>query len=104
MTFVVPHRLWSACLLVLAGLSTWGCASAPVQEMSDARQAIKAAREAGAETVVPHKLSEAQQLLQRAEESLQRRAYRDARRNAIAAHDKAAEALGQAQTASRHES
>jgi hypothetical protein len=75
-------------VLVLAG-----CAGAPVQEMSNARQAIRAARDAGAEKMAPQKLSEAEVLLNRAEASLERRAYREARRNAIAARDKAAEAL-----------
>jgi hypothetical protein len=70
-----------------------GCVSAPVQEMSNARQAIRAAREAGAERLAPQILSEAQTLLQQAESSLQRREYRRARRDAIAAHHKAAEAL-----------
>jgi hypothetical protein len=70
-----------------------GCAGAPVQEMSNARQAIKAARDAGAERLAPQMLNEAQTLLQQAENSLQKRAYREARRDAIAAHHKAAEAL-----------
>jgi hypothetical protein len=69
------------------------CAGAPVQEMSNARQAIRAAREAGADKMAPQKLNEAEVLLNRAEDSLGRRAYREARRNAIAARDKAAEAL-----------
>jgi hypothetical protein len=38
--------------------------------------------------------------LNRAEDNLERRAYREARRNAIAARDKAAEALGAAQPGS----
>jgi hypothetical protein len=45
-------------------------------------------------------LNEAEALLNRAEDSLERRAYREARRNAIAARDKAAEALGAAQPGS----
>jgi hypothetical protein len=45
-------------------------------------------------------LNEAEVLLNRAEDSLERRAYREARRNAIAARDKAAEALGAAQPGS----
>ena len=48
----------------------------------------------------PQKLNEAEALLNRAEDSLERRAYREARRNAIAARDKAAEALGAAQPGS----
>jgi hypothetical protein len=65
--------------------------------MSNARQAIKAARDAGAAKIVPQTLQEAQALLERAEMSLQRRAYRDARRDAIAARGKASEALDAAQ-------
>lgn len=80
-------------LLVLISMGLAACAGAPVQEMSNARQAIKAAREAGAETAAPEKLTEAEALLDRAEDRLQRRAYREARRAAIAARDKAVEAL-----------
>ena len=69
--------------------------------MSNARQAIRAARDAGAEQTAPQKLNEAEALLNRAEDSLERRAYREARRNAIAARDKAAEALGAAQPGSK---
>jgi hypothetical protein len=87
-------------LIWLLGLGLTACAGAPVQEMSNARQAIKAARDAGAEKVVPQTLSEAQALLERAEVNLQRRAYRDARRDAIAARGKAGEALDAAQLGS----
>ncbi|HEX7012151.1 MAG TPA: DUF4398 domain-containing protein [Steroidobacter sp.] len=84
-------RLVPALVLLCTGLAA--CAGAPVQEMSNARQAIRAAREAGAEKAAPQKLSEAEALLNRAESHLQRRAYRDARRDAIAARGKANEAL-----------
>lgn len=94
------RSLFPSLLLALA-VSVSGCAGAPVQEMSNARQAIKAAREAGAEKIVPTTLSEAQALLERAETNLQKRAYRDARRDAIAARSKATEALGAAQTSGR---
>jgi hypothetical protein len=89
---------WTAAIVLMVsagGLA--GCVSAPVQEMSNARQAIKAARDAGAERIAPQVLSEAQTLLQQAESSLQKRAYRQARRDAIAAHHKAAEALDSVQ-------
>jgi sialic acid synthase SpsE len=79
--------------MLLSNLLIVGCAGAPVQEMSNARQAIRAARDAGADRVAPQQLSEAQDLLQRAEASLQNRAYGEARRSAIAARGKAAEAL-----------
>jgi hypothetical protein len=87
-------------ILAVAALALAACAGAPVQEMSNARQAIRAARDAGAERTAPQKLSEAEALLNRAEDSLERRAYREARRNAIAARDKAAEALDAAQPGS----
>ena len=88
-------------VLLMAMLVTLpGCAGAPVQEMSNARQAIKAAREAGAAQIVPETLNEAQTLLERAEMNLQRRSYRDARRDAIAARGKASEALGAVQLSS----
>jgi hypothetical protein len=68
--------------------------------MSNARQAIKAAREASSSSVAaPPSLQEAEALLIRAEDSLQKRAYKEARRDAIAARGKAAEALGATRTA-----
>jgi hypothetical protein len=87
-------------IIVVAMLALAACVGAPVQEMSNARQAIRAARDAGAEKAAPQKLNEAEALLNRAEDSLERRAYREARRSAIAARDKAAEALGATQLGS----
>jgi hypothetical protein len=84
---------------MLASMGLVGCAGAPVQEMSNARQAIKAAREAGGEVAAPQSLIEAEALLNRAEDSLQKRAFKAARRDAIAARGKAAEALSTARTA-----
>ena len=96
----MPHIARMPGILVVAALALAACAGAPVQEMSNARQAIRAARDAGAEKTAPQVLNEAEVLLNRAEDSLERRAYREARRNAIAARDKAAEALGAAQPGS----
>ena len=86
-------------MLMCMGLMA--CAGAPVQEMSNARQAIKAARDAGAANVAPQQLSEAQALLDQAEDNLERRAYRNARRDALAARGKAAEALDAARPSDR---
>jgi hypothetical protein len=87
-------------VLVLSGMGLVACAGAPVQEMSNARQAIKAARDAtGHSTAAPASLTEAEALLIRAEGNLQRRAYKAARRDAIAARGKAAEALSSTRTA-----
>lgn len=96
----MAHLFRMPAILVVAALALAACSGAPVQEMSNARQAIRAARDAGAERSAPQKLNEAEALLNRAEDSLERRAYREARRNAIAARDKAAEALGAAQPGS----
>lgn len=85
-------------ILMLGGMGLAACAGAPVQEMSNARQAIKAARDANGEPTPPS-LIEAEALLNRAEDSLQKRAYKEARRDAIAARGKAAEALSSARTA-----
>jgi Domain of unknown function (DUF4398) len=88
----VRAKKLAGAMIVALGLAACA-AGAPVQEMSNARQAIRAAREAGAAKAAPQTLSEAQALLDRAENSLQHREYRDARRDAVAARDKASEAL-----------
>lgn len=85
--------------VLVCGVLT-ACAGAPVQEMSDARQAIRAARDAGAEQSAPQPLIEARTYMERAEADLHQRNYREARRNAVAARGKAAEALGAARSAS----
>jgi len=59
-----------------------GCASAPTQEMSDARQAIQAARDAGAEKHAQYNLGNAETLLTQAEEALEAGLYDDARKEA----------------------
>ena len=87
---------------MLGSMGLIACAGAPVQEMSNARQAIKAAREASATVSAPASLMEAEALLIRAEDSLQKRAYREARRDAIAARGKAAEALSASRTVDEH--
>ncbi len=71
------------------------CVSAPVQEMSDARQAIRSAVEAGARDHAPNRLEYARQLLDHAETSLQSGSYFDARRYALDARDEAIRAREQ---------
>ena len=104
MTYIPLAHLLRSLLLALLCVGASGCAGAPVQEMSNARQAIKAARDAGAQRVAPQKLSEAQALLEQAETSLQKGAYGDARRSAIAAKGRASEALGAAHAGEHRES
>ncbi|MGD9388696.1 MAG: DUF4398 domain-containing protein [Gammaproteobacteria bacterium] len=77
----------------LAILLLAACATAPVQEMSDARQAIQAAEEAGAVQSAPQALSDARRLLDSAERKLQQKAYSSARHDAREARRRAAEAL-----------
>ena len=99
----LPAMLRGLLLMVLC-IGASGCAGVPAQEMSNARQAIKAARDAGAEQVAPQKLSEAQSLLEQAESSLQNGDYRNARRSAVAAKGRATEALSAAQPVNRKDS
>jgi len=69
------------------------CVGPPVQEMSDARQAIEAAEEAGAIEFAPMQLRFARDLISSAETKLEKRAYNGARRDARLAREKAVEAL-----------
>jgi hypothetical protein len=88
-------RVLAACMLMIVS----ACAGAPVQEMSDARQAVRAAQAAGAEERAPAELAEARRLIGEAQEYLQRHEYGqaqdtalEARRQAIRALDKSREA------------
>ena len=76
-------------LLYLAACET----APPVQEMSDARQAIAVAREAGAEERAAFHLKAAEDYLESAQQALNERAYSEARRDAKQAKMKALDAL-----------
>jgi len=67
-------------LLVLAG-----CSAAPVQEMSDARQALQAAHAAGGADASPAELLQAEQLLEQAQQALELGDYGRAREAALTA-------------------
>ena len=88
-----PRCATFAGVVALGALLLTGCASAPVQEMSNARQAIRAAQDAGAANKAATTLTEAQGALNRAESLLNKRFYRAARRSAEEAHTKALAAL-----------
>jgi len=92
------RRLFTSIRILLAVFLTAvllsACAGPPVQEMSDARQAISAAEQAGAEGSAPAQIHRAQSLLRDAEFKLQKKAYNGARKDARMAKDKAVEALG----------
>ena len=76
-----------AVLLALAS-----CVSAPVQEMSDARQAIQAAKESYSEGQSQENLVKAESLLKAAEEALENGEYKKARLTATEARNEAIKA------------
>ena len=78
---------------IVALLFAAGCESMPVQEMSDARQAITAAKEAGAEEHAAEELLAAEESLHSAEKYLSSRNYAVARREALEAKAQAIDAL-----------
>ncbi len=86
-------------LLTVTALALAGCVTAPpVQEMSDARQAIKAAETANAARVAPESLQDARRFLADAERQIQQQAYGPARFNAVRAKNRAAIALRSSKT------
>ena len=72
------------------------CTGMPVQEMSNARQAVEAARKAGADTRAPKDLQSAEGLLKDAEKALEDGDYDLAKNNAKAARDQAVSAQDKA--------
>lgn len=88
------YVLMIACSLWLAA-----CKGPPVQEMSDARQAIAAARAAGAADRSPGDLNAAQAAIARAESDLQQQHFTRARMAAEEAKRRAAAALASSQSA-----
>jgi hypothetical protein len=84
--------------LAILIMALGACATAPVQEMSDARQAIRSAEAVGAAQRSPENLTAAQLLLRKAQTYLETGAYDDARRYAL---DARAQAIKARETASR---
>lgn len=89
--------------ILLACLLAVGCAATPpVQEMSDARQAVQAAREVDADRFAPQPLQRAEQHLEQATSRLDqgeylaaREAAREAKRQAVYARDLAVQRAGE---------
>jgi len=79
-------------LAISLTLALTACSSAPVQEMSDARQAITAAKKVGAEKHSPSVYSKARQQLLAAENALRNGHYPQARKNALRAKKQAVRA------------
>jgi hypothetical protein len=84
---------------MLVALCIGGCVTAPpVQEMSDARQAIAAAEQANAGRVAADTLADARRFLAEAEQQIQEQAYGPARMNAVRAKNRATLALRSTRT------
>jgi uncharacterized protein DUF4398 len=88
-TSVVRCGMFVVLLFALAGCGT----GPPVQEMSDARQAIAVARDAGAAQLAPDDLRAAESFLSSAQHKLSEREYAQARDDAVKAKNRALEAL-----------
>ena len=85
--------------VMLGILCLAGCRGAPVQEMSDARQAIEAARVAGAAERSPQDLQAAQREIVSAQKHLEAQEYTRARDAALEAKRRAAMALSNSEQA-----
>jgi len=97
---VALRRAIALAMLVL----TAACSSGPpVQEMSDARQAIAVARQAGAEDHAAEQLRAAEAYLDSAQQKLSERAYAQARRDALQAKLKALDALAITENPARNQ-
>lgn len=86
----------------MALLSLTACETTPpAQEMSDARQAIAVAKEAGAEEYAAFHLKAAEDYLDTAKKALDDGEYSEARRNAKHAKVKALDALKETESSTR---
>ncbi len=86
-------------IALIGAVQLSGCAGIPVQEMSNARQAVQAAHKAGADKYAPAEMAEADRLLKSAKANLSKGEYRAARDEAELAREKAIEARRLAEAA-----
>ena len=99
---MIHTRVTLGLLSILATVFVLGCAtSPPVQEMSDARQAIAAAEDADADSLATGALNDARDYLGQAESQIRSRSFGMARTNAIRAKNRAVDALQASQAASQ---
>jgi F0F1-type ATP synthase membrane subunit b/b' len=94
-----PTLVTRALSLLLVCIAIAACTTPPVQEMSDARQAIMAAEDANAAKLAPEPLGDARRFLADAERQIQQEAYGPARMNAVRAKNRATQALRTIQAA-----
>ncbi len=96
MTCFCIDGLKRSAVAVLLTVLLCGCVTAPVQEMSDARQALQAAQAAHAAVIASEVYAAAQQQLQHAQAAIDKGDYRVAERHAKQARALAIEARQQA--------
>lgn len=90
---VIHLKTITITLLAFSAYLLSACVTAPpVQEMSDARQAIQAAEAVGASTKAPVPYTEAQENIEKAESALQSGDYSTAREQALRAKGNALKA------------
>lgn len=99
----LPAVLRRAIPLAILALTVACSSGPPVQEMSDARQAIAVARQAGAEDHAAAQLRAAEAYLDSAQRKLSERAYAQARRDALQAKLKALDALAMTENPARNQ-
>jgi Tfp pilus assembly protein PilF len=92
-TIKMNRRAFYLIVCLLCAAAQTACVTAPVQEMSDARQAINAAVDAGADRLAPDDLAAARRYLEDAERKLKVRSFASARSDALLAKTKAVAAL-----------
>jgi len=93
--FILPLMSFA----LLGAMQLTGCAGAPVQEMSNARQAVRAAQQAGGAKYAPETMAEAERLLRDAKANQSKGEFRVAREEAEQAREKAIAALHEAEAA-----
>jgi|GEM_PF-3444515 len=86
------HTRWAVLLAAWAVLSLSACAAVPIQAISDARQAIDAATQAGGDLKAPQQMQEARAAMAQAEAALKEVRYKRAGERAQEARAKAIEA------------
>jgi len=75
--------------ITIAILLIVSCSSPPTQEMIDAQESVTQAQRYGADKYAPEELKEAQDALSLAKEKMEAKKYRDAKRYALRAKEKA---------------
>ncbi len=85
--------LFMGLLVILSSLLNGCTTTPPIQEMSDARQSVEAAKQAGATKLAPGAIDNAEQLLTMAEVGMRSGNFEEAQQDAIAAREAARQAL-----------